>query len=553
MAFCKQCGNQVKPGAQFCNQCGAKIDSIQQQSVEQDPGKSKTGTRPMTKKKKWLWIIGALAAILLFSAYKGAEYALSKERLINKFEQALIHNDSKATAKLLTSMDKKLEINEDAVKGFLAYYEENPDEITNTIQILKEQSAYLDKAESSKYFGEFTDIETSKMVNLTKGKKILFFNQYQLNVESAYVTISTNFKGTEISIDGEKVGESTEADYKKMYGPYMPGLYEVQAKLKTDFGDLTHQETIEMSGGDKRTINMDLDGKSFDFSSTKNKKLRQKLMDATVNFNRERLEAYTSADVTKLTTATKNVQSDLQESIDNAKEYGTFLKEKYEGVIFDLDSFNLYASEGNWYAEMDMLVEKKTDTFYAGQTPVLEAEQEALEVTLLYDESSKGWLVDRVSGIYYFDEENTQEVKEKNPKEYTVSWYKGSSSSASTAEEVVYEDEAETLMEGYIPGFIKAVNNNDFSQISPYLKEGSELYNSQKKLIDKLYNNGTTEELLDYKVTSSSTDGNVVSIYTYEKIKINYADGKSETKEYEWRYEAEVIGSELLLTSIHTP
>ena len=58
---------------------------------------------------------------------------------------------------------------------------------------------------------------------------------------------------------------------------------------------------------------------------------------------------------------------------------------------------------------------------------------------------------------------------------------------------------------------------------------------------------------MDYKVTSSSTDGNVVSIYTYEKIKINYADGKSETKEYEWRYEAEVIGSELLLTSIHTP
>ncbi len=40
--FCKNCGNEIEPNAEFCGKCGTKIDPIPTyQGVVQNPGKSK--------------------------------------------------------------------------------------------------------------------------------------------------------------------------------------------------------------------------------------------------------------------------------------------------------------------------------------------------------------------------------------------------------------------------------------------------------------------------------------------------------------------------------
>ncbi len=40
--FCKNCGNEIEPNAEFCGKCGAKIDSVPTyQGYVQKPGKSR--------------------------------------------------------------------------------------------------------------------------------------------------------------------------------------------------------------------------------------------------------------------------------------------------------------------------------------------------------------------------------------------------------------------------------------------------------------------------------------------------------------------------------
>jgi uncharacterized membrane protein YvbJ len=70
------------------------------------------------------------------------------------------------------------------------------------------------------------------------------------------------------------------------------------------------------------------------------------------------------------------------------------------------------------------------------------------------------------------------------------------------------------------------------------VKDG-DLYNTQKDLVKRLGDKGITEELVDYKITDVSIEGGSGTITTWEKVTINYSDGTSETKEYEWVYSGE--------------
>jgi hypothetical protein len=81
------------------------------------------------------------------------------------------------------------------------------------------------------------------------------------------------------------------------------------------------------------------------------------------------------------------------------------------------------------------------------------------------------------------------------------------------------------------------------------LKEGSPLYNDQKKLVTKLYNSGTQEEVADFSVNSWKQNGREATIKTTEKINI-IKGGKKQLKTYHWTYHASIENGQLLLTSI---
>lgn len=500
MKFCKECGHELKEAAQFCNECGTPILSNATRKDLHQPNKqetsiSKPAKAPMSKKKKSLIISVIAIVILLIGAYKIGAMLTSKDRLVNKFQDALVKKDDKAVIKLLSSNDKQLKINEDSVKGFMSYLKKNPDEVNGIIKNLKEQSSFIDSIKNKKadLINRYMNSMPEGLINLEKDGKILFYDKYKLNIEPLYLSISTNYKNTDIYVDGKKVGRANTADFEKTYGPFVPGLHNVEAKLKTNFVELAYKNQISVEDGNKQSIDLSLNGEnvivntefseeqsiplsgklfingkdvgidpfetpefgpvlidgsmtvaveaefpwgkmkskdvvidsdSVDVNLSNNEDFQNNIMETVVQNNRDTLAAYTSGDVTKMLSATQELKSSLTDSINYAKEDGELFKGQYIGTTFDLDSFRLYTSDDKWMLDVTMKTNLNSDTYYKDEKPELEDNEQTSDVTLVYDDTSKKWLVYSVNDTYFFNDENVKEIKEDKPLEYATTWNK---------------------------------------------------------------------------------------------------------------------------------
>lgn len=72
---CKECGNELHAGAKFCEECGTKVENEEKNSDLENLDESEIHHEEMQKneqiekpfyKKKWFWIIAAIAMILIF-------------------------------------------------------------------------------------------------------------------------------------------------------------------------------------------------------------------------------------------------------------------------------------------------------------------------------------------------------------------------------------------------------------------------------------------------------------------------------------------------------
>ncbi|WP_462410831.1 zinc ribbon domain-containing protein [Neobacillus sp. Marseille-QA0830] len=638
MIYCRECGKSLNESAQFCPECGTPVNRAnthenlaaeplqgntagqttvpapnqihaEQSASRQAEAARATEKQPMPAKTRNLLIASGVVLVLLFGGYKTAETLTSKDRLIDKFESALVEKDGQAVAKLLSSTDKKAEINEKTVKGFMKYYKNNPDEVSGLIETLKNQSKYYDQTKNANtsMLNKLADgLLSDGAVNLEKSGKFLFFDTYKINVDMVYLNLSTNYKDTTLYLDKTKLGKATKPDYEKTYGPYLPGIYNLKAELKTDFTNLvTKKEVTLMGGADKKEVSLTLDGKDVtvdlgadaDTSSVKGKlfingkdvgvnpfenptfgpvltdgsmklsveaetpwgKIKTKevpikgqtvhlnlgnddafqtqIIDQVLKFQDQYLMAVTSGDTSKLTTATTNGTGSTQDDINSNAEDGIKYKGKHLSTVFDLDSFDVSYQDGVWVVTVDTEEKFNEAYYYEGENAETESAAHDVRYYLTYDKGSKAWLVDSQDETYSFNDEHVKEKTVEKPVEYTTT-YTGAETAASMAATEVTSDITD-LMSDYLHGLINAINDNEFSEVSSYLYPDSQLYKDQQALVKSLNDKKITEDLLDFKVTDYSGEGGQGYITTDEKIKINYADGTSETKEYHWYYSAE--------------
>jgi uncharacterized membrane protein YvbJ len=256
MKFCKECGTKLADEAAFCNECGTSFEATKQ-TQPTPPQMAPVPKKPLTKKQKRMLFAGSILVILLFTAHQIIGSFMSKERLIEKFETALHEQDAKAVANLLSTDDKKMDVNEKSVKGLMAYWKENPDEVKNITNQLKQQATLFDSAkkdEVSYIDGFFEEYYDYSLVTLKQDGKFLVYDKYKLDILSVYLTLETNYKDTVLVVDGKEVGTADKPDFEATYGPFLPGYHTVQAKLKTDFVELASEEQIYISGyEDKET------------------------------------------------------------------------------------------------------------------------------------------------------------------------------------------------------------------------------------------------------------------------------------------------------------
>ena len=109
----------------------------------------------------------------------------------------------------------------------------------------------------------------------------------------------------------------------------------------------------------------------------------------------------------------------------------------------------------------------------------------------------------------------------------------------------IYKDGPQATIEGYLKNFDNAVNQSDFSQISGYLKQGSDIYNEQEKYVLR----DISEQLDSYEITDVSySDADHCIVATRETYYVQIKGKNLQLMTQECRYIVENDGGKWLMT-----
>jgi len=113
-------------------------------------------------------------------------------------------------------------------------------------------------------------------------------------------------------------------------------------------------------------------------------------------------------------------------------------------------------------------------------------------------------------------------------------------------------EQIKDLIRNYQKKLVKAINDNAFAEVEPYLYPGSPLYESQKQLVANLSSRNIKERIVSSDIYGY-TEGESIGQYKVEvseTIEIEYSDKDIRTKEYHWIYTVENKDGALLLSGI---
>lgn len=461
MKFCTKCGAQIEEGKKFCSKCGEAtltqstpgkiIPTIPTQEKQVDVPKV---SNKSTKTGKLLAVALGIFLVLAILSYNIGASLLSKNKVVEKFNQALASKDSSELAKYVVSSDIKQKINAKDISGLLNYIEKNPSQINNIY-----------------------DLFTLKK----QGKAWFFYDKYVFELKSIYVKVQTNYKGTQIFLDNNLVCTADKEDYEKEIGPYIPGLYKIKAILKGEYVTLEKSVDLDLvrinlanKSGAINFVELYLDGyklsvdsdykdaklfangkdtgllivdakafgpvskdgsvklyaeKDFPWGVTKgeeitlhgersvflklnevNDDVTNNLMDTINIFNKSLVEATKLRNVSKLLNASDIKKKKITEDIENAISNKDLFIGDIAKTTFDLDNINIYQNSNKYYAEITENETYNAEWYKEGDTiPQTNVYDIARKFILIYDETLKKWFIDDDQIIYYFNPTNKKE------------------------------------------------------------------------------------------------------------------------------------------------
>ncbi|MGY0692110.1 zinc ribbon domain-containing protein [Virgibacillus sp. FSP13] len=384
--------------------------------------------KKLSKQAKISMAIAGALIVLLFVAYQVGASMTSKEKVIERFEDAITQKDASTVAGLLEA-DGKIAINKETVKGFIDYYGENPSEFAYMMDHLQNQVKQYDKNPN---LAKANDGGYDYAVNLIEnGKKYLVYDKYSIQVSPVYFEVYTNYKDTDILLNDEVIVTSDTDEFTQEVGPFLPGTYTFTATYKNDFVELTaeadstnfdpgfsdhvdlgiegeevtfrkpfgeeldnvklyingedtginimEQDTFgplltdgsitasfegEFPWGTMKTEEVPIDSYYVEADFTVNDDVRQAMKDTIIKFNQEFLAAATTADKKKLTVASEDLVKDIIDDAKNAKENEKYYKGKFVGVDFNSDSFEITNYGDGWTVEVETATIYEQDTWY---------------------------------------------------------------------------------------------------------------------------------------------------------------------------------------------
>ncbi len=177
--------------------------------------------------KRKLLLSTILVFFILIGFWVGG-YKASKDIVLKNLEISLKENKPGRIFKKIRVDDKK--ISKKDLQPLAEYYSDNTNQVDDIIRGLKSN-------EKSRFF-------------TLKNDKILFFNNYKIQIEPVSIKINTNFDDAKIYVDNGVI------DATKIKRGLIPGKYIIRGELDTLYGKVVEEQEIFLMQNEEYILNL---------------------------------------------------------------------------------------------------------------------------------------------------------------------------------------------------------------------------------------------------------------------------------------------------------
>lgn len=242
MRFCTKCGASIGENQKFCTKCGHVVGNTnivkQTQTIKENQNTNVSSEKTfikgeISKNAKYGIIAIVLAFIVSFSLFKLGKSLTNPTRLVNKLEKALAANNKKAVAQLVKI--EGIKVDDKNIEPFIKYLNEDNHSKLRILEDLRQQ------AKNIEIKGNVALLETNKKGNMyidKVGSKFIFFPNYKIRLKPAFFVVNVHVKDATVTLNGKELAKSDSDNYKKEFGPYVPGVYNFAATYKGKYANI---------------------------------------------------------------------------------------------------------------------------------------------------------------------------------------------------------------------------------------------------------------------------------------------------------------------------
>ena len=368
----------------------------------------------MTLSKRTLIIGGSLVAILIvlfFTVFTIIANQYKPIKTVEAFNEAVENNDIETLKQLMKPNEKDAEMNKEALSAFSKYLQAN----NESYQVIK--NGFEKQIEDD-------DFKSSNLqVSLIKdGKKMGIFPNYKMKVNTVHLKVKGNEDRDKVSLaivdSDDSINQADEEE--AIYGPIIPGEYNIEAKVTNDLGKFTNEEKIDAWGD--ADVSFVVDSEKM---ARQDKAIQKSLIDAGNQFN-EDMSVYVTSnfEADKFTNISDELKDNLffyDAGLEIPEDYVEKIESQFLKAIVNMDEIDLTYFDGEWNAEVTMLV------FYDEKITFTENKEvedlsyvELRDFSFIFDQDKKQWIIEDVMGenmdeSEVDDWENKEEIKIKDP------------------------------------------------------------------------------------------------------------------------------------------
>src|SRR5690625_3715681 len=204
--FCHECGNVPRKGENVCIHSGRSL--IQNEENVKEGIQNKLDVKePMPKKQKRIWqiIVGVFVIVIGFSIWANSYH--SPKSVQKRFDKAIIKEDRDKIQKLIIHSDGS-SVDKSEVEAFLT----------------------LVKEEGKTAASDLTDV-------VYTWKCLWIYDKYRMHSVDLFADNNKPLEGLSFTFNGTDTAESEREDELALYGPLLPGVYNVEALFESEYGD----------------------------------------------------------------------------------------------------------------------------------------------------------------------------------------------------------------------------------------------------------------------------------------------------------------------------